>query len=504
MEDDAKLDRKRLFKNSAALYMRTFYTLAVGLYNSRVVLDVLGVDDFGIYSLVGSIVIMFGFFSSSVSSAMSRFLSYELATGDKERLRKTFGSSILIAIAIGLIILALGELAGWAFLDKLNIPEGSRAAARVVFQLSLITAVVAVLQTCYTSALIARERMKAFAVVDMTTTTLKLLAVFALMLINTEKLILYAVLILIITVCTNLLTILYCRRHFPECKSGPVWERGTFKAMFSFSGWNLFKTFSDTLRPSGISVVVNLFFGVAINAAVGIAMNVSSNLAKFTANVFLAFKPQIIKQYAAGAVGEMSRLMADTFKFSFIALGLMVVPLILEMPYVLNLWLGECPDYAAIFCRLLCIAMFFEVSIAVIEFGINATGNIRLFCILNGILTMSTVGLGWIAYHFGAPAPAIYVIQICMGCACTLTDSAILHHLVPTLNIKEIALSALKAIGIVCITLLPCAALHFSMSYGFLRFFCVGSLDVALMAYLSYRLILTQSARKKLLAKLHR
>lgn len=503
-DNDAKLDHKRLYKNSAALYLRTFYTLAVGLYTSRVVLDVLGLDDFGIYSLIGTIVVTFGFFSGSVSSAMSRFLSYDLALGDPRRLASTFGSSVFVAIAIGIVILVLGEVAGWIFLDKLDIPAASRGAAAVVYQLSLFTSVVAVLQTCYTSAIIARERMKVFAVIEMMSTTLKLLAVFALMLIDSEKLILYAVLVLVITVCTNLVTIAYCRSRFPECKSRPVWERGTLKAMFAFSGWNLFKTFADTVRPSGISVVVNLFFGVVVNASVGIALNVSSNLAKFTANVFLAFKPQIIKQYAGGAIDEMGRLMANTFKFSYLALGLMIVPFVLEMPYVLVLWLKECPEYASTFCRLLCIAMFFEVAIAIIEFGINATGRIWLFCLLNGTLTISTVVLGWVAFRFGAPPPAVYLIQILTGCTAAIVDLTILHRQVPDLSIRGIAGSALTAVVMVGVTAVPCTAIHFAMPEGIWRLLAVGGTDVIVLGALTLFFVLTASTRARLFARFRR
>lgn len=504
MAPEANLDKKRLYKNSIKLYLRTFYTLAVGLYNSRVVLEVLGIDDFGVYSLVGSLVVMFGFFTGTMSSAMSRFFAFEIASGNSKRLHDTFGTALVIVSAVAAVILLAGEAVGYFFLGDLNIPQQTRGAATVVYQFSLATVIVTVLQTCYLSTLIARERMGMFAILDMLTTTLKLAAIFALKFIDSEKLILYSALVFCVTLGTTMVTIVYCRRHFAECHAGLEWHKPLMASLLTYSGWNLFKTMCDTLRPAGINVVVNLFFGVMINGAVGIAMTVSSNLAKFTANVFLAFKPQIIKSYAMGAIDEMSSLMTATFRFSTLVLSLIVVPIFLEMPYVLTLWLGECPPYAAVFCRLLCIAMYFEVMIAIIEFGINATGNIRNFCIINGLMTVSTVGLGWIAYRYGAPAPAIYVIQIVMGCLTAMTDMTILRRLVPQLNIAAM-LGAMGRIALLTALVFgACLIFYITMPDGLWRFLLVGTTDVVVMGALTYLFVLTPAMRQKVLAKIKR
>lgn len=504
MAHEANIDRKRLYKNSVKLYLRTFYTLAVGLYNSRVVLEVLGIDDFGVYSLVGSLVVMFGFFSGTMSSAMSRFFSFEIASGDSKRLHDTFGTALVIVSAVAALILLAGEAVGYLFLGDLNIPEQTRGAAAVVYQFSLATVIVTVLQTCYLSTLIAHEHMGMFAILDMLTTTLKLAAIFALKFIDSEKLILYSALVFCVTLSTTTVTIIYCRRHFAECRAGLEWHKPLMGSLLTYSGWNLFKTLCDTLRPAGINVVVNLFFGVMINGAVGIAMTVSSNLAKFTANVFLAFKPQIIKSFAIGNLKEMSSIMTDTFRFSILVLSLIVVPIFLEMHYVLTLWLGQCPPYAAVFCRLLCIAMYFEVMIAIIEFGINATGNIRRFCVINGLMTVSTVGFGWIAYKWGAPPPAIYVIQIVMGCFTTITDATILHRLVPQLDIAAMIATVWRIVLLTAAVFGACFILYLALPEGLLRFLLIGSTDVVLMGFLTFMFVLTPAMRQKVLAKVRR
>ncbi len=498
MPEEANLDRKRLYKNSLKLYLRTFYTLAVGLYNTRVVLEVLGIDDFGVYSLIGSLSVMFAFFTGAMSSAMSRFFAYELAGGNARRLRDTFGTALIIVAGVVIVILLAGEAFGFFFIDDLNIPEDTRSAAAVVYQLSLATVIVNIPQTCYLSAIIAREKMGVFALLDMSATTLKLAAIFMLKYIDSEKLILYSTLVFGITLCMTFVTAVYCRRNFTECRTGFVWNGAMLKSMVSYSGWNLFKTLCDTLRPSGINVLVNLFFGVVINGAVGIATNVSSNLAKFTANVFLAFKPQIIKSYAMGAVGEMSSLLTDTFKFSLLVLSLMVVPFFLEMHYVIDLWLGECPPYAAVFCRLLCLAMFFEVIIAIIEFGVSATGRIRGFCLANGLITVGTVVVGWVAFKLGAPPQAIYIVQICLGAIAIIVDVSILHSLVPQLNIGRMYAGIGSVMLLAACVFGACTWIHAMMPEGFLRLLAVGCADVALTGGLGYRFMLSESMRRRL------
>lgn len=503
MAEEPVLDKKRVLKNSIKLYGRTIFTLLVGLYNSRVVLEVLGVDDFGVYSLVGSLVVMFSFFTSTVSSAMSRFFAFELASGDRERLRDTFGTAMLIVAIIALLIITLAESWGSWLVDRLNIPENTRPAAYIVYQFTIATVVLSIIQTCYVSAIIAREKMGIFAYIDIATSTLKLAAIFALKFVMADKLILYSVLVMLVTLSVTSFTIIYCRRNFDECRTWFVFRKPLFTALISYSGWNLYKTLCDTLRPTGVNVVVNLFFGVAVNAAVAIALNVSSNVAKFTANVFLAFKPQIVKSYAMGAFGEMNSMLHNALKFSLLALSVLIVTLIVEMPYVLTLWLGECPAYASLFCRLLCISMFFEVIITIIEFGINATGKIRTFSLLNGTLTISCVGFGALAYYLGAPPEAIYIIQIVLGMACVITDLTLLHRLVPAIPTGSIY-RLCAGIALTCIaTGCFCALVHNLSFPAFPRLVVVGIADVILTATFTYTFFLSKDARNKILLRLH-
>ncbi len=503
MASEPIIDRRRALKNSIKLYGRTFFTMAVGLYNSRVVLEVLGVDDFGIYSLVGSIVVMFSFFTSTMASSMSRFFSYELAEGNLQRMRETFGTAMLIVAIVATAILLLTEGLGPYLLERLNIPDGSRHDAAIVYQLSIVTVILTMVQTCYMSAIIAREHMGAYAYIDIATSTLKLAAIFILKFVGDNKLILYATLIMLLTLCVTTGAIVYCRHNFVECRTGFLFRKPLFKSMMSYSGWNLYKTMCDCMRQTGINVVVNLYFGVAVNAAVAIALNVSSNVAKFTVNIPMAFKPQIIKAYAIGAYEEMQAMIGNTLRFSLVMVSMLVVPLFLEMPYILTLWLGSCPDYASIFCRLLCISMFFDIALYVLEFGIVATGRIKRFCLIQGTLTVSVIGIGAAAFALGATPPAIYVAQIVLGAICTAIDLVILHRLVPQFR-QAMVYRILVAVGFICVvTGAVCYTTHFTAMHSFLRLVVVGIIDVALTCVLAYGFILSPDNRRKILSKLH-
>ena len=502
---ESQLDNRRIMKNSMMLYLRTLLTMAIGLYNSRVVLQVLGFDDFGIYSVVGSVVVMFGFFTSSISSSISRFISFELAGGDRDRLKATFNAGMVIVLCLAAIIIVLAETLGLWLFSRLNLPEGSRTAAMWVYQLSVVTAIINLLQTSYISTIIAHERMGAFALIDIVNSSLKLGAVFLLELVMFNKLELYSFLIMCVMMLVTTGTAIYCRRNFAECRIDLRPDPAVIKPMLSFSGWSLFKTGCDTLRPTGVNVIINLFFGVALNAAVGVAMNVSSNTAKFIANVFVAFKPQIIKAYSLREFGNMQSLLTNALRMSLAMQLLLSVPLIIEMPYVLEIWLGEYPAYAVVFCRLLLVSMFFEVIIAIIEFGINATGHIRLFSIVNGLLTVSTVAVGWIAFRLGAAPEAVYIAQICASAACVVGAMLIEKALVPELSMTRLVWIYVRVAVVALAAYAVGMAVESAMSAGgFMRFIAVCGATTALGAAGIWTLILTPAAKQALRSKLRR
>ncbi len=505
MAEDARLDNKRIMKNSMMLYVRTLFTLVIGLYTSRVVLEVLGIDDFGVYSIVGSLVVMFGFFTNSIASSFSRFLSFELGVSDSARLRSTFNAGMAIVLGLVAVIFVLAETVGlWAF-GRLNLPDGSHTAAMWVYQFSVMTAVLSLLQTSFISTIIAHERMGAFAYVDIINYTLKLAAIFVLKFVDGNKLELYGLLVMLVMLSVLTGTAIYCRRNFAECRLSFKVEKKFVKPMLSFSGWSLFKTGCDTLRPAGINVLINLFFGVALNAAVAVALNVSSNMFKFVANVFMAFKPQIIKAYSVRAFDNMQSLMINAFRFSTAAQVLISVPLIIEMPYILKIWLGIYPEYAVVFCRLLVVSLLFDVLISIVEYGVNATGRLKHFSLVTGVMTLSPLVISYVGFKLGAAPSLAYVSQAACCMLCLALDLGILKRLVPELQVLVMVKSSglILGIGVVTAVVSYLVGLPFAGS-DFVRFVVVGATSTILGSAAIWKFVLPASAKQAILQKIRR
>lgn len=495
-------ENKRIARNSVTLYLRTAIILVVGLYTSRVVLEVLGIDDYGIYSVVGGLVMMFNFFTFALSSSMSRFLSFELGRQDIQRLRDIFGASVAIIGVIALIILLLAETGGLWIFYQLEIPPESREAAWWVFQFSVVTVILSVVQTAYTSSLIAHEKMGAWAMLDIVMACLKLGVVFALKWIDTDKLILYGMLIMAVTAIVTVSGCVYARIHCPEWRGRMSWNWPVIKSMLSFSSWSLYTTLCNTIRPQGINVVLNLVFGVAVNAAAGVGLNVMSNVQKFAYSAFLSFKPQIIKKYAAMAFDEMQRLMENAFRVAFALQLLVVIPLILEMPMVLRVWLGEYPDYSVAFCRLLVISLTVEIVVIVAEFGINATGRIKRFSLFNSTLFMLTVPLAWLALQVVKAPPVVYITQLTVVVICSIGDLLILKRLVPQLRLGGFCrifcrVLLVAAIGTACAAL-PWATLEESWT----RLLLVGACSLVGVGGSAWCVLLPEGVKHRILAKL--
>ena len=313
---DVSFNNKRIAKNTLFLYVRLLFAMAVGLYTSRVVLAVLGQDDYGLNSVVGSIVVMFYFLNTSMSGATSRFLTFELGRKDYDKMKNTFSAALTIHIVIAAIVVLLGETVGlWYLENKMVIPEGRMVAARWVYHLSLLGAVITITQVPYSATIIAREKMDVYAYIEIVKTLLQLGIVFLLVIMDFDKLILYAIL----TVCVSLVITLvyrgYCIARYPECRYKFHFDKTIVKPMLGFSGWNLYSNLARQAQGNGVNVILNLFWGTAINAAYGIAQQLSNTVYMFVCNFTLAVKPQIVKYYATGQLRDMEALMNSTTRY---------------------------------------------------------------------------------------------------------------------------------------------------------------------------------------------
>lgn len=415
MEDNLT-GNKKIAKNTLLLYLRTFLIMIVSLYTSRVVLNVLGVSDYGVYTVVGGIVTMFAVISGALTTAISRYLTYALGKKDSNLLKRTFSTSVTVQIAIAGIVFLLCEIFGVYFLNaKLDIPEGRLYAANWVLQCSLIAFVISLLSVPYNATIISHEKMNVFAYVSILETLLKLGIVYCLLFSPFDKLITYAFLYTVVILLIRIIYGIYCGRAFEECRGKREFDKPIFKEMLSFAGWNFFSNAVYVFNTQGINIIINLYYGVLLNAARGVATQVESTVMQFVNNFTTAINPQITKNYASGDYNRVHYLVEEGAKFSFFLLFLVCLPIMIETETILGLWLKEVPDYAVSFTRLTCMV---SLAGAIGNSGYTAclaAGQIKKYTIVVSILMSSVFLLTWIAYSVGGAAEYAYYVYFIMN-----------------------------------------------------------------------------------------
>lgn len=318
MSDQTLENNKRIAKNTLFLYLRMFLMMAISLFTSRIILSTLGVSDYGIYNVVGGVVAMFGLLSGSITNSITRFLTFELGKKDYFQLQKVFSTSLNVMMVLSFVIVVIGEVVGIWFLNyKMNIPEGRMDAANWAFQCSLMTFVMNLISIPYNSTIVAHEKMSAFAYISIFEVIMKLLIVYSLYVSPFDKLKSYVVLLLVLSFVIRLIYGFYCKRHFEEATYHFINDKVLLKKMTSFAGWNFFGQGAYMMNNQGVNIVINLFFGVTVNAARGIATQVNNAVNQFVANFMMALNPQITKSYASGELDEMHKLVYRGSKFSY-------------------------------------------------------------------------------------------------------------------------------------------------------------------------------------------
>ena len=374
-------NKERVIFNTLFLYLRMIVTIAVGLYASRMVLNVLGESDFGIFSLVGGVVVILSFLNSGMLQASQRFLSYSLGKSDFQNVCRTFWATWYAHAFLAILIVIIGEIVGLYVVNYvLSIPADRMEAANWVYQCSLFTCAVSVLSVPYNSAIIAHERMDFFAYTSILEAVLKLLIIYLLLVVSYDKLILYALLMLSVQVFVRFLYTIYCKRHFEECNSVRTYDKAITKDILSFAGWSLLGNFGITCRDQVTNIFFNVFFQTpVVNAARGIATQVSGIISTFATNITMAINPQITKNYSSGNMKESVSLVFIGCRASFYMLTLIVVPFVVNVDYVLELWLGKVPENTSLFLYfILGVALIYSLS-QPITVAIQATGEIKAF-----------------------------------------------------------------------------------------------------------------------------
>lgn len=503
---DTSANNKRIAKNTLLLYVRMLLTIVVGLYTSRVVLNTLGVSDYGIYNVVGGIVAMLAFLNSALTAASQRFISFELGRGDKQKLKTIFCMSVTIHAILAIIIFIIAETIGlWFVNTHLNIEPTRMTAANWVYQCSILTFMLTIISVPYNSCIVAHEHMNAFAYVSILEVILKLLIVYLLLVINYDKLIIYGILVLCVAFIVRLIYGLYCKRHFEECTYHFTFDKTLFKEMFSFAGWSVVGNLGFSFKDQVANVILNIFFGTVVNAARGIALQVNGIISNFSNNFIMALNPQITKQYAAGDIGNSMKLVYAGCRYSFFLLALIAIPVMINLDYVLKLWLGNVPEYTSEFLQLaLCAALINSMASPLVT-ALQATGNIKGFQISICIVMLLELPMAYLILYLGgkpymAMYPTIFVVFVGL-----FVRFIILRKLVPSYKLRYFALTIVGRniiIGTICY--IVAKAIHGLFNTNFLSLIMTTLISCVVTSVIIYLFGISHNERTSINRKLIR
>lgn len=456
---DTTTNNKRIAKNTLLLYLRMLLIMAVSLYTSRVVLNALGVEDYGIYNVVGSVVTMFAFLNGALVTSTQRYLTFDLGTGDYEHLKKVFTTSIFVHGIISLLIVVLAETIGlWFFYNKMVIPEERMVAAMWVYQLSIVTMVIQVMSAPYNSIIIAHERMGVFAVISILETVLKLLIVYILLVWSGDKLIFYAILVAAVQLLIRIIYTSYCKRHFEESVLVKGIERPLLVEMSKFAGWNIWGNLAAALFGTGLNLLLNVFFGPVVNAARGIAVQVESAVAQLSTNFLMAVNPQITKLYAQNNLEEMHRLLFRSSKFACFLLLLFIVPLVLETEPIITVWLKIVPEYTVSFIRILLCIVIIDSMARPLMTAAAATGDVKKYQSIIGGILLSIVPIAYIVLKLGGNPTSVYIVHLSICIVAFLARLFIIRPMIK-LSIRRFCFAVILPCEIVAIASLTVSRL---------------------------------------------
>ena len=470
---DQSANNKRIAKNTLLLYFRMLLTMAISLYTSRVVLDVLGETDFGIYNVVGGFVSMFAVISGAMTTATQRFLSFEIGKKDGN-VKTMFSTAVMIHLLLATIVLVLGETIGIWFLNSyMNFPSDKYVAANWVFQFSLFTFIINIISVPYNAAIVAYEHMKAFAYVSIIEVVLKLLIVYLLMISPIDKLIFYAALLALMAIFIRVIYGIYCNKHFNECRCNLKWNRTYGKNMFSFVSWNLIGSVAGVAKEQGINVLLNIFFGATVNAARAVAYQVLHAMSGFVSNFQLAMNPQIVKSYAANKREEMFKLVFRGSRLSFLMIMTLAIPVIIEAPFILNIWLKEVPDYTVIFLRLVLLTSIVDSLSGTLIASMHASGKVRDYQIAVGGISLLTLPIAYIALRMNFPAYSAMIVGLAIAVICHFARLLLLKKSIelPVMSfIKKVTLR----VSLICIlAIIPPLTIYYSLPTNWLNFILI-------------------------------
>ena len=495
-------NNKRIAKNTLLLYVRMLFGMLVSLYTSRVILQTLGVEDYGVYNVVGGVITMFTFLNSAMSSATSRYITFEIGKGNMEQLKKVFSTSLQIHAVIALLIVILGETVGlWFLMNELVIPVGRMDAAMWVYQCSIVSCVVGIMSVPYNADIIAHEKMSAFAYISVLESILKLAIVYLLVVLPFDKLKVYAVLVLMVGLLIRYIYTRYCHKHFEESHYIHRIDKSLLKGMSSFAGWSFWGNLAAILYSQGLNMMLNIFFGPVVNAARGIAIQIQSVVQQFVYNFQMALNPQITKTYASGELDRMHSLMFRSARFSFMLLFFLSLPIMLETNYILTLWLGIVPENTVIFARIIiAISLIYTIANPCVIAN-QATGKVKVYQAVVGGLLLLILPISYIVLKMGAPAYSVFIVHFCVESVAQFARMYMLRNMIDLPLWSYVKNIYLPIMGVVLLSVVLPMLVYNNMQEGIIRLLTVGMTCVISVAITSLFVGMTRNERTFLIDK---
>lgn len=462
-------NNKRVAKNTLLLYFRMFLTMAITLFTSRVILRALGVEDYGIYNVVGGVVAMMGVLNNAMAVAAQRYLTFELGRNDVERLNLVFNVSTIIYLILSVIFLILAETVGLWFLNtQLIIPEERMVAANWVYQFSIVCCIIGLMLAPYKASIIAHEEMGIYAYVSIGDSVLKLIIVYLLYISSFDKLISYGVLHLVVVALVAAIYYTFCHIKFKECRFKFLFDKQLFKELLSYSGWNIFGSAASLVKGQGINVLLNMFFTPAVNAARGIAYQVNAAVSVFFTNFYTAVRPQITKYYAQEDLKNMMLLVFRSTKMACFLIVFLSIPIIVETPFIIKLWLGIIPDYVIPFVRIIMIITMIDSMSHPLMTTAHATGRIKAYQFVVGMMNIMILPISYVALKLGSGPVSVFFISLAMSVLCFGARMIVVKRLID-FPVKRYTIDVLFPCFLVTIiSVIPPMVSHYLLPSGWL------------------------------------
>ena len=502
---DTSANNKRIAKNTIFLYLRMILLMAVSLYTSRVILSSLGVEDYGIYNVVGGFIGMLAFLNGAMSGSTQRFITVELGRGSNESLKRIFSTCVITHAIIALLVFVIAETVGlWFVIEKMVIPNGRMTAAIIVYQCSVVTSIVQIMSYPYNADIIAHEKMSAFAYISIYEAFAHLAIAFIIRIGSFDRLSLYAIALLVVKTSVIMIYRLYCKKHFIETSIQWVFDKKLIKEMISFTGWNMWGGLDGTLMGQGINVLLNLFFGPTVNAARGLAVQVQNAVHQFATNFQMAMNPQIMKTYAAGEMKTMHTLIFRSAKFTFMLLLCIMLPLIIEVDSILGVWLKEVPEYTNIFvCLTLTICLIDSVSNPFMTAS-AATGKVKVYQSVVGGILISIVPIAYIVLRLGAEPYAVFIVHLIVASIAFIARLIIVKRLI-NLSMRQYCINVIvPCVGVLIPSIAFAALINRIDSNTFMIALIKIALIIIIVAVSSFVFGLSRSERSFIIERVKR